>query len=421
MTSRCEHDERRDGDQAQRPELSPPTGPQRRSGEQADHDGHPTEERHGRRLHPPPRHQVDDERRHRRRRQGDTRPTNPRRHGIRLRAASPPQHGDDDRPQGVRHREPEGHLRAQGPQGGGAGLEPDPSGAPATPRSPYADDRQRPPGHRGIGRPDPGQRGGGEVLQLRDPGLPGRRRGEQPPAVRGPGRQDRPRPHGRGTVADAGHDDVRARVGTLAPARRVRRGAPRAAVRPAPDSGSVPPSTSTTGHPNVAGRSVPWCVTSPLGSAPPMAAPGPTVSTQLPDAVTPSPSVRDGRRTTRSLPRRRTRPSAAPRRRRPAAARDTGPDASAARRPADRVSQPSIAQARLRTARTVSDPSAPLLRQRVERREVAAVEVGPRQPRCADDHQARGCRVVGRRTRRDAPAAIALTPSALAEAPPPAR
>ena len=64
-----------------------------------------------------------------------------------------------------------------------------------------------------------------------------------------------------------------------------------AASRAVPDSGRVPPSTSTTGHSNDAGRVGRYVATTPSGAAPPIAAPGPTVSTQAPDAVTPSPRV----------------------------------------------------------------------------------------------------------------------------------
>ena len=133
----------------------------------------------------------------------------------------------------------------------------------------------------------------------------------------------------------------------------------RAAVRSAPDSGSVPPSTRTTGQLNEPGSVGPYVVTTPLGSAPPIAAPGPTVSTHAPDAVTPSPSVpgcasyEPAAAAARYSSQRGTRSATTGNGSR------HGPATSAARRPADTVSHPSTAHDRLRTARTVIDPTAP--------------------------------------------------------------
>ena len=62
-------------------------------------------------------------------------------------------------------------------------------------------------------------------------------------------------------------------------------------------------------------------------------------------------------------------------------------------------------------------PERTLPRPGVERREVATVEVGPRQPRCAHDHQARGCRVAAAAPVATAPAAIALAPPRSPRAP----
>ena len=97
----------------------------------------------------------------------------------------------------------------------------------------------------------------------------------------------------------------------------------------------------------------------PLGSAPPIAAPGPTVSTHAPDAVTPSPSVpgwasyEPAAAAARYSSQRGTRSPTT------GSGSRHGPATSAARRPADTVSQPSTAHDRLRTARTVIDPTAP--------------------------------------------------------------
>ena len=97
----------------------------------------------------------------------------------------------------------------------------------------------------------------------------------------------------------------------------------------------------------------------PLGSAPPIAAPGPTVSTHAPDAVTPSPSVpgcasyEPAAAAARYSSQRGTRSATT------GSGSRHGPATSAARRPADTVSQPSTAHDRLRTARTVIDPTAP--------------------------------------------------------------
>ena len=184
--------------------------------EQRDHDPHDREE-HGDRLpRPPPGHQVGDERRHRHRGHRHPREPQPRRHrsGHRTdhRATPPPQHRHDQCPQCVGHGQPQGDLRAHGAQRRRAGLEPDPVGEHRGGRAGGRRHRERTPGDLGVGCPDPGQRGRRQVLQLHQSRLPRRGRREQPTLVRRPTGHHGPGAHGRHTVPHAGHDDVRAGI-----------------------------------------------------------------------------------------------------------------------------------------------------------------------------------------------------------------
>ena len=216
----AEHQQRHDGDEPQRPEGHRPLRQPGHQGQQRGHDHHSREEHHERRPHPPPGHQVGDEGRHGH--DGHRHPgePQPRRHrgGYRTRrraprtAMPPPQHRHDERPQRVGHGQPQADLRAHGPKRRRTRLETHPVGQLGRCRAGGRRHRERAPGDLGVGRPDPGQRGRRQVLQLHQSRLPRRGGREQPTAVGRPTRHHGPGADRRHAVSDAGDDHVGAGI-----------------------------------------------------------------------------------------------------------------------------------------------------------------------------------------------------------------